>query len=561
MERNLDEPPAKRIKPSSPELGKFSDNSSPPHHSNPSDKPMSEPSSSRGQIHGDMVGSKGLINRVEFVRVITKTLYTLGYKNAGASLEQESGIQLHSDSVNLFREQVLSRNWDGSLAALHILGISDGDIVRSASFLILEQKFLQLLRNGKATDALEVLRREITPLGINTKRIHELCSYMIGFGKIGGESPSSPMKVLEELQKLLPPYLMVAEKRLEHLIEEALTMQKNACPFHNPLDSSLSLYADHRCRKDQIPSQTTQVLEGHTDEVWFVRFSNSGRYLASSSSDKSAIIWEVNEDGKLWLKHTLCGHLKPVVTASWNPDDTQLLTCGWEEDIRRWDVESGECIGSYQRETIGFISYGFGFISCGFISDGKMFFSCLNGMDFCISGFNWERLKRLKGQRNTNFSDMAVTKDNNIIIFTDKNSALQLLDVALQKKRFVEEEHTITSFSLSKDEDFLLVDLVNQEIHLWSIKDEPKLVMRFNGHKRTQLLIRSCFGGLEQGFVASGSEDSRVYIWHRGTGTLLEALDGHSGAVNCVSWNPANPHMLASASDDWTIRVWGTKTC
>ncbi|OAY64412.1 WD repeat-containing protein 26 [Ananas comosus] len=335
------------------------------------------------------------------------------------------------------------------------------------------------------------------------------------------------MKVLEELQKLLPPYLMVAEKRLEHLIEAALTMQKNACPFHNPLDSSLSLYADHRCRKDQIPSQTTQV----------------------------------NEDGKLWLKHTLCGHLKPVVTASWNPDDTQLLTCGWEEDIRRWDVQSGECIGSYQRETIGFISYGFGFISCGFISDGKMFFSCLNGMDFCISGFNWERLKRLKGQRNTNFSDMAVTKDNNIIIFTDKNSALQLLDVALQKKRFVEEEHTITSFSLSKDEDFLLVDLVNQEIHLWSIKDEPKLVMRFNGHKRTQLLIRSCFGGLEQGFVASGSEDSRVYIWHRGTGTLLEALDGHSGAVNCVSWNPTNPHMLASASDDWTIRVWGTKTC
>nr|CAD1820539.1 unnamed protein product [Ananas comosus var. bracteatus] len=561
MERNLDEPPAKRIKPSAPELGKFSDSSSPPHHSNPSDKPMSEPSSSQAQIHGDTVGSKGLINRVEFVRVITKALYTLGYKNAGASLEQESGIQLHSDSVNLFREQVLSGNWDGSLAALHILGISDGDIVKSASFLILEQKFLQLLRNGKATDALEVLRREITPLGINTKRIHELCSYMIGFGKIGGESPSSPMKVLEELQKLLPPYLMVAEKRLEHLIEEALTMQKNACPFHNPLDSSLSLYADHRCRKDQIPSQTTQVLEGHTDEVWFVRFSNSGRYLASSSSDKSAIIWEVNEDGKLSLKHTLRGHMKPVVMASWNPDDTQLLTCGWEEDIRRWDVESGECIGSYQRETIGFISYGFGFISCGFISDGKMFFSCLNGMDFCISGFNWERLKRLKGQRNTNFSDMAVTKDNNIIIFTDKNSALQLLDVALQKKRFVEEEHTITSFSLSKDEDFLLVDLVNQEIHLWSIKDEPKLVMRFNGHKRTQLLIRSCFGGLEQGFVASGSEDSRVYIWHRGTGTLLEALDGHSGAVNCVSWNPTNPHMLASASDDCTIRVWGTKTC
>ncbi len=36
-----------------------------------------------------------------------------------------------------------------------------------------------------------------------------------------------------------------------------------------------------------------QVLRAHRDEVWFLQFSNNGKYLASASNDKSAIIWKV----------------------------------------------------------------------------------------------------------------------------------------------------------------------------------------------------------------------------------------------------------------------------
>lgn len=228
-------------------------------------KSMARPLPAQGD--GETIGSKGVIKRSEFIKIITRALYSLGYDKSGALLEEESGIPLHSSVVNLLMQQVKGGKWSEGVVSLHTFSSLDEKTVKSASFLILEQKFFELLQMEKVSDALHTLRNEIVPLHVNVSRVHELAACIVspsqyiklGFSGQDTDVANSRSKILEKLQKMLPAAVMTPEKRLEHLVEQALDVQRGACVFHNTLDSALSLYSDHQCGRTQIPSQTLQV--------------------------------------------------------------------------------------------------------------------------------------------------------------------------------------------------------------------------------------------------------------------------------------------------------------
>lgn len=147
---------------------------------------------------------------------------------------------------------------------------------------------------------------------------------------------------------------------------------------------------------------------------------------------------------------------------------------------------------------------------------------------------------------------------------------------------------TLTSLALSRDGASLLTSAARGAISLWNIGGDasgrtsgeatptpPALtppgapssphpaarVFTLRGRAERgggKFIIRPCFGGAHQGFVASGSEDCCVYIWSRATARLLLLLEGHTGAVNTVSWHPTCHGVLASVSDDGDIRLWAS---
>ncbi|KAF9439113.1 hypothetical protein BGZ76_011351 [Entomortierella beljakovae] len=497
------------------------------------------------------------LDRHELVRLMVQSLRGLGYNKSAQELEVESGFQLESPNVTRFRECVQNGNWELLEQLTEQLNL-DAHHELSVKFLIREQKFLELLEARQIKNALVVLRSELTPLNQNMERVHTLTSYMMCStaedlrerAEWDGADGSSRQNLLASLQKYISPSVMVPENRLETMLKQAMEFQTRNCTYHDSRNTHKSLYSDHVCDKTGIPSVLRHVLDGHNKEVWYISFSHDGKYLASASQDSRIIIWNLETFEPL---STLEGHANEVARCAWSPNDSQLLTAGFDKTVKLWDVQSATLRSTFQRHNdavtcLEWLPDGERFVSGG----EKTLFLMTTAGDVIRS---WQFPVR----------DLAISADGKklVVIGGAIIRIINLEDMSEVSK--LEETEGITSISLSKDGRYLLVNIApkpshvptHREIHLWDLVEE-RIVRNYTGYKQGRFVIRSCFGGWDEQFVISGSEDHKVYIWHRENGSLIQTLEGHTRPVTMVAWSTTNHTMLASASDDRTIRIWST---
>jgi WD repeat-containing protein 26 len=90
----------------------------------------------------------------------------------------------------------------------------------------------------------------------------------------------------------IPSSVMIPPRRFDVLLEQAREFQRRSCEYHNTSEP-FSLYTNHSCGRESFPGVTTLILAEHEDEVWDLQWSHNGCYLATASSDQTAIIWRI----------------------------------------------------------------------------------------------------------------------------------------------------------------------------------------------------------------------------------------------------------------------------
>lgn len=516
----------------------------------------------------------------EVVRLIGQHLTSIGLKTSAEVLMREAGCRLDQPSAAIFRKHVMHGEWAMAVKALESLKVHLENPAKMVEikYLLLEQKYLELLSQKRQVEALKVLQTELTPLNHRQNRTHELSTYLMlsspeDISRVtrsvrGGEL--SGMDLMERLQSFFPASVMLPPRRLHTLLSQAAEFQIDRCLFHNsssvlnafelsgtrsssqlsPLDSSF-LALDHQCPRENFPHETIQILAEHCEEAWYCKFSNDGLRLASGSKDMTVIVWDFDPETLTFKKYRILERQPQGVSFfAWSPDSTRLAICGIEDcdEIVIWNIDGSEeeiRVSQSSQDSLSSVCWSPDGtkIACGG-NRGNFYQSSTMGN---INN-SWEGIRVVCLQ---------YTKDGKSILAADTHHRIRSYNFDdLTDFTLIQEDHGIMSFTLDDMDRYALLNIANQGIHMWDIESRI-LVRKFEGVTQGFCIIHSCFGGREQNFIASGSEDKKVYIYHNKREKPICVLSGHTRTVNCVDWNPVYPNIVVSASDDSTLRVWG----
>lgn len=124
----------------------------------------------------------------------------------------------------------------------------------------------------------------------------------------------------------------------------------------------------------------------------------------------------------------------------------------------------------------------------------------------------------------------------------------------LTKSVFSETLGSILTVAFSSDGKWLATGDANGEVRLWNIVEEKYFVTWKQKH---EMWVRALAFSHDNKILASGSGDETVKLWNVDTGKeIVDALPKINSAVRSIAFSRDDRDMLAVGSDDTIIRLW-----
>ncbi|KAF8435619.1 WD40-repeat-containing domain protein [Boletus edulis BED1] len=325
----------------------------------------------------------------------------------------------------------------------------------------------------------------------------------------------------------------------------------------------------------------SQEIATHQALVRHLQFSPNGKYLATSSWDRTSVIFRVGES---FTTHRILVHVRGFIDqVAWSPNGRLLLT-KLTHAVKVWS-EDGVCKKTIDRQnTVKIIVW---------LPTGDAFLS-VEGSEVVKLDLHGKVLDTYHlGQ--VQLISVAVTPDCCRLVglgrsITSPSGPQPSRRSRVEKRIIVYNIHTrliesqvpfandIRGIAIARNAPAVLISLEKGTPQLWKLEIERdrsragyaqtsrlNLKHTFTLEGPVDQIVGPChFGGKDDQFVLCAGKAGNIHIWNRETAALLHCIRPRNtpgvGNLTCIGWNHAtdDPMMFATGNQDGTIRVYST---
>ncbi|KAF8819542.1 WD domain, G-beta repeat-containing protein [Cardiosporidium cionae] len=242
-------------------------------------------------------------------------------------------------------------------------------------------------------------------------------------------------------------------------------------------------------------------LNDHTDSVNNLDLDESGKWLASASSDLLIIIWDFTT---YECVRTLAGHDAAVSGVKFVFSGEKLFSCSKDKTVKLWDTQSGYCLRTFTSHT------------------------------------EWVR-------------SIAVPPIANTKLFASAGSDKRICIWSMEEAECIQEiaghDHVV---------EHILFAPVNTLTHLIERRCAPPplpLHLRYTKEGMKDSSFQNSILDTSGPVLFSASRDRSIKMWDAVFGHCLGSFIGHDNWVRHIAVHPTGYYLL-SCSDDKTIRIW-----
>jgi WD40 repeat protein len=302
-----------------------------------------------------------------------------------------------------------------------------------------------------------------------------------------------------------------------------------------PLNKGVDI--ETRVHKEEL----VNIQPGHKSGILSLITSCDGNYIASANMNGTIRIW----DFKKGLHHYLQEHDAAVTCVKFiNP--ITLISCGYDEIIRKWDVQKGKCIRFWRGHSnyINDIAYS-----------KPLDFIASASNDRTIALWDTELNKEASLEKHDDWvKTICFSKDGKLLVSGGRDHKVILWDLASRRPLHIFKGHSdeITKVLFSDNQKNIISASMDRTIRIWNIKTKEHHVLK--GHEEGIKSLCMASGTI----LASGGRDNTIRLWDLSKNLCHTVLTGNMGQVNAICCSHNN-RVLISAGDAGRIQIWDYK--